>query len=124
MLHGIKRRASRFYADRIDHLCQDPNKRDNRGRGPQQVLNFGDLHDSIKLIEIIQQVLNHFLIDRIRIYQASNLELYGLVKEIPQNEISPYTPPQPLFVQQGRKRPSGKRLPPHLRPASGAHQLL
>lgn len=50
-VHGIKRRASLFNTDRIDHLYQDPHV-DNR----KLVLHYGDLTDSTNLIRIIQQV--------------------------------------------------------------------
>src|ERR1700712_2654554 len=50
-VHGIKRRASSFNTDRIDHLYQDPhvNNRDF-------VLHYGDLTDSTNLIRIVQEV--------------------------------------------------------------------
>jgi len=51
VVHGIKRRASSFNTDRIDHLYQDPHEQD-----PQLVLHYGDLTDSTNLIRIIQQV--------------------------------------------------------------------
>ena len=50
-VHGIKRRASLFNTDRIDHLYQDPHERDRR-----LVLHYGDLTDSSNLVRIIQQV--------------------------------------------------------------------
>lgn len=50
-VHGIKRRASSFNTDRIDHLYQDPHV-DNRNL----VLHYGDLTDSTNLIRIIQEV--------------------------------------------------------------------
>ncbi|MFZ4790226.1 MAG: GDP-mannose 4,6-dehydratase [Candidatus Competibacteraceae bacterium] len=50
-VHGIKRRASLFNTDRIDHLYQDPHI-DNR----QFILHYGDLTDSTNLIRIVQQV--------------------------------------------------------------------
>ena len=50
-VHGIKRRASQFNTDRIDHLYQDPHESDRRF-----VLHYGDLTDSTNLIRIIQQV--------------------------------------------------------------------
>ncbi|MDO8369948.1 MAG: GDP-mannose 4,6-dehydratase [Candidatus Nitrotoga sp.] len=50
-VHGIKRRASLFNTDRIDHLYQDPHA-SNRNF----VLHYGDLTDSTNLIRIIQQV--------------------------------------------------------------------
>ena len=50
-VHGIKRRASLFNTDRIDHLYQDPHV-DNR----RLVLHYGDMTDSTNLIRIIQSV--------------------------------------------------------------------
>ena len=50
-VHGIKRRASLFNTDRIDHLYQDPHE-----AGRQFILHYGDLTDSTNLIRIIQQV--------------------------------------------------------------------
>ncbi|OAJ71237.1 GDP-mannose 4,6-dehydratase [Methylobacillus sp. MM3] len=51
IVHGIKRRASLFNTDRIDHLYQDPHVKNARF-----VLHYGDLTDSTNLIRIIQQV--------------------------------------------------------------------
>ncbi len=50
-VHGIKRRASSFNTDRIDHLYQDPH-----ARGVRLHLHYGDLTDATNLIRIIQQV--------------------------------------------------------------------
>ncbi|MBN2714697.1 MAG: GDP-mannose 4,6-dehydratase [Deltaproteobacteria bacterium] len=50
-VHGIKRRASLFNTDRIDHLYQDPHEKDSNF-----VLHYGDMTDSTNLIRIIQQV--------------------------------------------------------------------
>lgn len=50
-VHGIKRRASLFNTDRIDHLYQDPHDKDRR-----LVLHYGDMTDSSSLVRIIQQV--------------------------------------------------------------------
>lgn len=50
-VHGIKRRASLFNTDRIDHLYQDPHVSDRK-----LVLHHGDLTDSTNLIRIIQQI--------------------------------------------------------------------
>lgn len=49
-VHGIKRRASLFNTDRIDHLYQDPHV-----KNPQLVLHYGDLTDSMNLTRIIQE---------------------------------------------------------------------
>lgn len=51
IVHGIKRRASLFNTDRIDHLYQDPHVKDCR-----LFLHYGDMTDSTSLIRIIQQV--------------------------------------------------------------------
>jgi GDPmannose 4,6-dehydratase len=50
-VHGVKRRASSFNTDRIDHLYQDPHEADLRLR-----LHYGDLTDATNLIRIIQEV--------------------------------------------------------------------
>ncbi len=50
-VHGIKRRASSFNTDRIDHLYQDPHV-----EGRKLILHYGDLTDSTNLIRIIQEV--------------------------------------------------------------------
>src|ERR1700709_925981 len=51
MVHGIKRRASSFNTDRIDHLYQDPHEKNLRLQ-----LHYGDLTDATNLIRIVQQV--------------------------------------------------------------------
>ena len=50
-VHGIKRRASSFNTSRIDHLYEDPHKKDR-----SLILHYGDLSDSTNLIRIIQQI--------------------------------------------------------------------
>jgi GDPmannose 4,6-dehydratase len=50
-VHGIKRRASSFNTERIDHLYQDPHEKNIRLK-----LHYGDLTDSTNLIRIIQEV--------------------------------------------------------------------
>ena len=51
IVHGIKRRASLFNTDRVDHLYQDPHV-DHRNF----ILHYGDLSDSSNLTRIIQQI--------------------------------------------------------------------
>ena len=131
-VHGIKRRASLFNTDRIDHLYEDPHVDHQRFK-----LHYGDLTDSTNLIRIIQQVqpdeiynlaaMSHVavsfempeytanadgigtlrLLEAIRIlglekksrfYQASTSELYGLVRETPQKETTPFYPRSPYAV--------------------------
>jgi GDPmannose 4,6-dehydratase len=50
-VHGIKRRASSFNTDRIDHLYRDPHEQNVRMH-----LHYGDLTDATNLIRIIQLV--------------------------------------------------------------------
>ena len=50
-VHGIKRRASSFNTERIDHLYQDPHI-----HNPKFLLHYGDLTDSINLMNIIQKI--------------------------------------------------------------------
>ena len=50
-VHGIKRRASSFNTDRIDHLYRDPHESNVRLR-----LHYGDLTDATNLIRVVQQV--------------------------------------------------------------------
>lgn len=131
-VHGIKRRASLFNTDRIDHIYQEPYAKNRRF-----VLHYGDLTDSTNLIRIIQQVqpdeiynlaaMSHVAVSfetpeytanvdglgtlrileairilgmekRVRFYQASTSELYGLVQEIPQKETTPFYPRSPYAV--------------------------
>src|SRR6202011_3581904 len=51
VVHGIKRRASSFNTERIDHLYQDPHESNVRLR-----LHYGDLTDATNLVRIVQQV--------------------------------------------------------------------
>lgn len=131
-VHGIKRRASLFNTQRVDHLYQDPHEQEVRF-----TLHYGDLTDSTNLIRIIQEVQpdeiynlaaqSHVqvsfetpeytanadavgtlrLLEAIRIlglqnktrfYQASTSELFGRVREIPQNETTPFYPRSPYGV--------------------------
>lgn len=50
-VHGIRRRASLFNTDRIDHLYNDPHQ-----NGYDLTLHYGDLTDSSSLIRIVKQV--------------------------------------------------------------------
>jgi GDPmannose 4,6-dehydratase len=51
IVHGIKRRASSFNTDRIDHLYTDPHDPSAR-----LFLHFGDMTDATNLIRIVQEV--------------------------------------------------------------------
>lgn len=51
IVHGVKRRASLFNTDRIDHLYKDPHE-----KKVNFILHYGDLTDSTNIIRIIQEV--------------------------------------------------------------------
>jgi len=51
MVHGLKRRASQFNTDRVDHLYQDPHEENQKF-----ILHYGDMTDSTNLIRLIQDI--------------------------------------------------------------------
>ena len=126
-VHGIIRRSSVDYRERIAHLEVNPNFH----------LHYGDMSDSLSLVKIINKVRpdeiynlaaqSHVqvsfdtpeytadvdgigvlrLLEAVRevgiekeckIYQASTSELYGKVEEIPQNENTPFHPYSPYAI--------------------------
>ena len=131
-VHGIKRRSSSFNTQRIDHLYQDPHK-----KNLDFILHYGDLTDSSNINRIIEKIIpdeiynlgaqSHVsvsfeapeytsncdalgalrILDSVRllglskntkVYQASTSELYGLTKDFPQNEQTPFYPRSPYAV--------------------------
>ena len=50
VVHGIKRRASSFNTQRVDHIYQDPHVNNANFK-----LHYGDLSDTSNLVRIIQQ---------------------------------------------------------------------
>ena len=50
-VHGLKRRASLFNTDRVDHLYQDPHEKDLKF-----ILHYGDMTDSTNLIRLIKEI--------------------------------------------------------------------
>jgi GDPmannose 4,6-dehydratase len=132
IVHGIKRRASSFNTQRIDHIYQDPHI-----EHANLVLHYGDLTDSSNLIRLIQEIQpdeiynlaaqSHVAVsfespeytadvdalgalrileairllrleNKVRFYQASTSELYGMVQETPQRETTPFYPRSPYAV--------------------------
>lgn len=126
-VHGMIRRSSTDYRERIAHLEGTPNFH----------LHYGHMGDSMSLIQIIGKVRpdeiynlaaqSHVqvsfdspeftadvdatgvlrvleavrqcgLAETCRIYQASTSELYGKVEEVPQNENTPFHPYSPYAV--------------------------
>ncbi|TPV53854.1 GDP-mannose 4,6-dehydratase [Aestuariibacter sp. GS-14] len=131
-VHGIKRRASLFNTERVDHIYEDP-----RHAKPKFFLHYGDLTDTSNLTRILQEVQpdevynlgaqSHVAVSflspeytadvdalgtlrlleairflgmekKTRFYQASTSEMYGLVRETPQTETTPFHPRSPYGV--------------------------
>jgi len=128
-VHGIKRRASSFNTQRVDHIYQDPHVEHKNFS-----LHYGDLTDTSNLTRILQEVQpdevynlgaqSHVAVSfespeytadvdgigtlrllesirllgmekKVKFYQASTSELFGLVQEIPQRETTPFYPRSP-----------------------------
>ena len=51
IVHGIKRRASSFNTERIDHIYQDPHI-----NHPDLILHYGDLIDGVGLTNLIREI--------------------------------------------------------------------
>ena len=49
-VHGMKRRASSFNTERIDHLYEDPHE-----EAPKFTLHYGDMTDATNIIRIVQE---------------------------------------------------------------------
>src|SRR5680860_33694 len=72
-VHGLKRRASLFNTDRIDHLYQDPHV-ENRNF----ILHYGDMTDSTNLIRLIKEIRPD------EIYNLAAMSHVGVSFEIPE----------------------------------------
>jgi GDPmannose 4,6-dehydratase len=121
-VHGIIRRASQINTQRIDHLYQnvklhygDLTDSTNIVRviqkvQPDEIYNLGaQSHvkvsfempeytadvDGMGTLRVLEAVCLLGMEDRVRIYQASTSELYGLVQETPQSETTPFYPRSP-----------------------------
>ena len=54
--------------------------------------------DGVGMLRILEAVRVLNLVDKVRVYQASTSELYGLVQEVPQRETTPFYPRSPYGV--------------------------
>jgi GDPmannose 4,6-dehydratase len=124
-VHGIIRRASLINTHRIDHIYNsitlhygDLTDSTNLVRviqqvQPDEIYNLGaQSHvkvsfempeytadvDGMGTLRILEAVRLLGMEDRVRIYQASTSELYGLVQETPQKETTPFYPRSPYGV--------------------------
>ena len=124
-VHGIIRRASLINTYRIDHIYDRiqlhygdltdstnivrviqkvrPNEIYNLGAQSHVKVSFeipeytGQV-DALGTLRILEAVCFLGMQDRVRIYQASTSELYGLVQEVPQKETTPFYPRSPYGV--------------------------
>ena len=124
-VHGIVRRASLINTHRIDHIYDqlqlhygDLTDSTNLVRviqqvQPDEIYNLGaQSHvkvsfempeytgqtDALGTLRVLEAVRLLGMEDRVRIYQASTSELYGLVQETPQSETTPFYPRSPYGV--------------------------
>ena len=124
-VHGIVRRSSLINTHRIDHIYDsitlhygDLTDATNLVRvikqvQPDEIYNLGaQSHvkvsfempeytadvDAMGTLRILEAVRLLGMEDRVRIYQASTSELYGLVQESPQKETTPFYPRSPYGV--------------------------
>ena len=124
-VHGIVRRSSLINTHRIDHIYDsitlhygDLTDSTNLVRvikqvQPDEIYNLGaQSHvkvsfempeytadvDAVGTLRILEAVRLLGMEDRVRIYQASTSELYGLVQETPQKETTPFYPRSPYGV--------------------------
>lgn len=124
-VHGIVRRASLINTHRIDHIYEklilhygDLTDSTNLVRiiqkvQPDEIYNLGaQSHvkvsfempeytgqtDALGTLRILEAVRLLGMEEKVRIYQASTSELYGLVQEVPQKETTPFYPRSPYGV--------------------------
>ena len=124
-VHGIIRRSSSINTDRIDHIYDkiklhygDLTDSTNLVKviqqvQPDEIYNLGaQSHvkvsfetpeytgqvDALGTLRVLEAVRLLGMENRVRIYQASTSELYGLVQEIPQRETTPFYPRSPYGV--------------------------
>ena len=124
-VHGIVRRSSLINTHRIDHIYDrltlhygdltdatniigvikkvEPDEIYNLGAQSHVKVSFetpeytGNV-DGLGTLRILEAVRLLGMEDKIRIYQASTSELYGLVQEVPQRETTPFYPRSPYGV--------------------------
>lgn len=124
-VHGIIRRASSFNTGRIDHIFDqihlhygdltdslnivsiikevEPDEIYNLGAQSHVKVSFEEPEytaqtDALGTLRVLEAVRLLGMTDRVRIYQASTSELYGLVQETPQKETTPFYPRSPYGV--------------------------
>ena len=124
-VHGIVRRSSLINTHRIDHIYDrltlhygdltdatniigvikkvEPDEIYNLGAQSHVKVSFeipeytGNT-DGLGTLRVLEAVRLLGMEDKVRIYQASTSELYGLVQEVPQKETTPFYPRSPYGV--------------------------
>lgn len=126
-VHGVVRRSSSINTARIDHLYHNPNLKLHYGDvtdslslmailkkyKPTEIYNlaaqshvkvsfetpeYTAMVDGLGTLKILESVRLLGMEDKVKIYQASTSELYGLVQETPQKETTPFYPRSPYGV--------------------------
>ena len=124
-VHGIVRRSSLINTHRIDHIYDklilhygdltdstniigvikkvEPDEIYNLGAQSHVKVSFETPEytgntDGLGTLRILEAVRLLGMEDKVRIYQASTSELYGLVQEVPQRETTPFYPRSPYGV--------------------------
>ena len=124
-VHGIVRRCSLINTHRIDHIYEklhlhfgDLSDSTNIVRviqqvQPDEIYNLGaQSHvkvsfempeftgqvDGLGTLRVLEAVRLLGMDKKVRIYQASTSELYGLIQEVPQTETTPFYPRSPYGV--------------------------
>ena len=127
MVHGIIRRSSSINTRRIDHIYDNPNLKLHYGditdslsltdiikrTQPDEIYNlaaqshvkvsfetpeYTAMTDALGTLKVLEAVRLLDMVDKVKIYQASTSELYGLVQEVPQKETTPFYPRSPYGV--------------------------
>ena len=123
-VHGIIRRSSSFNTKRIDHVYDNPNLTLHYGDltdsvqlvkllyelAPDEIYNLAaqshvrvsfDIPEytgnvtGMGAIRILEAIREAGLVEKVRYYQASSSEMYGMVQEVPQTEKTPFWPRSP-----------------------------
>ncbi len=124
-VHGIVRRSSLINTHRIDHIYDrltlhygdltdatniigvikkvEPDEIYNLGAQSHVKVSFETPEytgntDGLGTLRVLEAVRLLGMEDKVRIYQASTSELYGLVQEVPQRETTPFYPRSPYGV--------------------------
>ncbi|MBN9501118.1 MAG: GDP-mannose 4,6-dehydratase [Armatimonadetes bacterium] len=105
-VHGIKRRSSLFNTARIDHLFHDTHEQglpfylhyESHVKVSFDSPEYTAEVDGVGVLRLLEAVRILGLESKVRFYQASTSELYGLVQEVPQKETTPFYPRSPYAV--------------------------